>query len=98
MKLMMPQLTVEVEEIMILINYLWVKSFTNVGSNKTAITKRGWFPVNLNILLDNQLSSTMADEEQEEELDHGILLLFYARGIFIEIDEVAPTLDIQCYC
>ena len=41
-KLTMPRLTIEVTEIMILVNYAWSVLFAKIPSNKKAIAERGW--------------------------------------------------------
>ena len=63
----MPRLTIEVVEIMTLVNYAWDRSFARVATDKVAIAERGWYPLNCNLLLDTQLRSTMTDGKQHEE-------------------------------
>ena len=91
----MPRLTIEVQEIMILVNYAWEESFARAETNKTAIAERGWFPLNRCLLLDKQLRSTMTVKEHEEEAIKGILLPFIASDSYAVIDDTAPTLGIQ---
>ena len=93
----MPRLTIEVQEIIILVNYAWEQSFARIDSNRTAIVERGWFPLNRNLLLDKQLRSTMTTEEQDEEADEGVVLPYTASDNYAIIDETAPTLDIQYF-
>ena len=65
-KLMMPRLTIEVSERMILVNYAWSVSFAKVPSNKKAIAERGWNPLNRNIILDTAVRATMTKLEIEK--------------------------------
>ena len=91
----MPRLTIEVQEIIILVNYAWEQSFARIDCNRTAIVERGWFPLNRNLLLDKQLRSTMTTEEQDEEAGEGVILPYTASDNYAIIDETAPTIDVQ---
>ena len=94
-RMMVARLTIEVQEIMVLINYAWEKSFARVETNKTAIAERGWFPLNRHLLLNTQLRSTMTDKEQREESTNGVVIPYHATANFVEIAENSPTLDPQ---
>ena len=94
-KLMMPRLTIEVTEIMILVNYAWSVSFAKVPSNKTAIAERGWNPLNRNIILDTAVRATMTKLEIERETEAGIVIPYTMTPNYIELDESLPTVDIQ---
>ena len=94
-KLIMPRLTIEVTEIMILVNYAWSVSFAKVPSNKTAIAERGWNPLNRNIILDTAVRATMTKLEIEKESEAGIVIPYTMTPNYIELDESLPTIDIQ---
>ena len=92
---MLARLTIEVLEIMILINYAWDESFARVETNKTAIAERGWFPLNRKLLIDTQLRSTMTVNEQRDERTNGVIVPYHATDNFVEIADNEPTLDLQ---
>ena len=94
-KLMMPRLTIEVTEIMILVNYAWSVSFAKIPSNKKAIAERGWNPLNRNIVLDTAVRATMTKLEIETEKESGILIPYTLTGNYVELDESLPTVDVQ---
>ena len=94
-KLMMPRLTIEVTEIIILVNYAWSVSFALAKSNKKAIAERGWSPLNRNIILDTAVRATMTKLEIESEKEAGILIPYTLTGNYVTIDESLPTLDLQ---
>ena len=50
-------------DIIPLINKAWNDSFARVEKNKQAIAERGWYPLNRNILLNDELRSTMTPAE-----------------------------------
>ena len=50
-------------DIIPLINKAWNDSFARVEQNKQAIAERGWYPLNRNILLNDELRSTMTPAE-----------------------------------
>ena len=92
---MIGRLTIEVSEIMVLINYAWEHSFARVSSNKTAIAVRGWFPLNRRLLLDNRLRATMTEKEKSDEGTNGIIIPYHETNSFFEIDDDLPTLDVK---
>ena len=47
----MQRLTIEVNEIMVLVNHAWDNSSARGLSNKKGISKQRWNPLNRNILL-----------------------------------------------
>lgn len=51
-----------------LINKAWNDSFARVEKNKHAIAERGWYPLNRNILLNDELRSTMTPAEVRNEI------------------------------
>jgi hypothetical protein len=59
-------------DIIPLVNYGWAGSFANVHGNKEAICKRGWFPLNRNLLLHDELRCTMTDQDVETERNSGL--------------------------
>ena len=79
------------------VNYAWGISFMKIESNKTAISERGWFPLNYDLLLDTKLCSTMMDEEKGEEERGKIILSYHASSNYVEINKSSPTLDIQYF-
>ena len=93
----MPRRTIEVTEIMILINYAWSVSFTKISSNKKAISERGWNPLNQNIFLDTAVRVTMTKLEIETEKESGILIPYTLTGNYVELDESLPTVDVQYF-
>ena len=92
---MIARLTIEVAEIMILINYAWERSFARVETNKVAIAERGWFPLNRKLLISTQLRSTMTKNEQRDETGNGVIIPYHATDNFVEIADNEPTLDLQ---
>ena len=50
-------------DIIPLINKAWNDSFAQVKKKKQAIAERGWYPLNRNILLNDELRSTMTPAE-----------------------------------
>ena len=72
-KMMITRLTIEVAEIMILVDYAWDKSFAQVKINKASIAERGWFLLNCKLLLCTQLCSTMTDNEQRYEAANRVI-------------------------
>ena len=93
--MLISQFTIEVQEIMIPVNYTWDASFVRIKPNKTAISERGLLALNRNLLLDTKLHSTMIDKKQGEEECGEIILPFHATSNYVEISESPPTLDIQ---
>ena len=55
-------------DIIPLINKAWNDSFARVEKNKQAIAERGWYPLNRNILLNDELRSTMTPAEVQNEM------------------------------
>ena len=92
---MIARLTIEVAEIMILINYAWERSFARVETNKVAIAERGWFPLNRKLPISTQLRSTMTENEQRDETGNGVIIPYHATDNFVEIADNKPTLDLQ---
>ena len=92
---MMPRFTIEVTEIMILVNYVWSVSFAKIPSNKKAMVERGWNPLNRNIVLDTAIRATMTKIEIKTEKESGILILYTLIGNYAKLDESLPTVDVQ---
>jgi len=90
---LMQRFTIEVNEIMVLINYVWEKSFARVESNRKAISERGWYYLNRNILLNTQLRSITTVRQHREENSRGIIIPYHSTQNFVEINENEPTLD-----
>ena len=55
-------------DIIPLINKAWNDSFARVSKNKNTIAERGWYPLNRNILLNEELRSTMTPTEVCNEM------------------------------
>ena len=55
-------------DIIPLINKAWNDSFARILKNKNAIAERGWYPLNRNILLNEELRSTMTPTEVCNEM------------------------------
>lgn len=51
-------------DIIPMINYAWKFSFATVESNRKAISQRGWYPYNRNLLLHPELVVTMTEGEK----------------------------------
>ena len=82
---MIARLTIEVAEIMILINYAWERSFARVETNKVAIAERGWFPLNRKLLISTQLRSTMTDNEQRDKTGNGVIIPYHSTMNFVDL-------------
>ena len=93
--LMIPRLTIEVHNIMIIVNYAWSVSFANISYNKKDIAKRGWRPLNCNIVLDTAVRVNMTKTDIETEKKSGIVIPYNLTDNYVELDELLPTLDIQ---
>ncbi len=52
-------------DIIPIINEAWILSFARVQNNKKAISKRGWGPMNRNLLLNKNLLQTMTEPDRE---------------------------------
>ena len=87
--------TIELYEIIGIINAAWERSFARVGSNKVAITKRGWFPYNRQIMTLPQIRSSITKEEEDLELlpTSSIILPIQARESIINLSNSEPSID-----
>ena len=65
-KYMCDRPTIEPHEITSIINFAWSKSFGKVGSNKKAITNRGWYPYKHNLMIDPSTSASITKEEDKK--------------------------------
>ena len=54
-------------DIIPIVNHAWNKSFADVPGNKEAVVQRGWFPLNKNLLLLEELRTTMTSDDHEWE-------------------------------
>ena len=54
-------------DIIIMLNRAWDESFADVSGNQTAISERGWNPLNRVLLLSDDLRKTITPEERKEE-------------------------------
>lgn len=79
--------TINSEDIIPTINYAWNSSFAKVKTNKQAISERGWYPYNRNLLLNAQIRATMTNEERNNEKG---LVPIHLKQNYIEIDDDAP--------
>ena len=68
----MMTLTIEPYEIVILVNYAWLRLFARSSSNQTVIADQGWNPLNWALLLEKTLRSIMTEAEKEDESLSGI--------------------------
>ena len=62
--------TLEPTDMMHIINKSWQQSFARTDKNKNAIDDRGWNPFNRNLLLHEDICSTMTNKEIQYENDH----------------------------
>ena len=69
---------------MSIVNYAWESFVAQVETNKVAIAKRGWFPMNRNLLLNAQLRSTMTNGGQTDDADTSVILPYHAARIFLK--------------
>ena len=60
--------TIEPHEIIGIINYSWSKSFGKVGANKKAISDRGWYPYNRNLMIGPSTRASVTKEEARNEV------------------------------
>lgn len=56
-------------DIIPMVNYAWKRSFERVETNKKAISYRGWFPFNRNVLLHPDLRNTMTEKQITDEIN-----------------------------
>lgn len=54
-------------DLMPLVNKAWESSFARVDKNFKAISERGWNPLNYSLLLNEEIRTTMTEEERELE-------------------------------
>ena len=71
------------------------KSFARVKSNKKAIAERGWFPYNLNLMLDPSICASIKKEEKANELLEKIAIIISRKDRlrFTNLVDLAPTFD-----
>ena len=55
--------TIQPHDIMPIINHAWEQSFARVTPNKKAISDRGWFPYNFNLMTYLIIFTTITKEE-----------------------------------
>jgi len=67
--------TLEVTDIIPLINVAWKQSFARVDKNKNAITDRGWNPYNRNILTMPEVRETMTNQEKIDERSSSTIII-----------------------
>ena len=85
--------TIEPHEIIDIVSVAWEKSFSRVETNKNAISERGWFPFNRNLMTYPCLRATMTDEEKkEEDLEWGISLPHHKKYEVTDL-VTCPTFD-----
>ena len=65
------QMVAEIEilpsDIIPIVNYAWNHSFADVKGTKEAIVQRGWFPLNKNLLLLEEIRNTMTPDDHDWE-------------------------------
>ena len=81
-------------EIMNIVNIAWEESFAKVGSNKNAISERGWLPYNRNLMTYPCLRATMTTEEKGNELlaNSKVILPYHKMHDITDLVTV-PTFD-----
>lgn len=52
------------------INLSWDESFRRVQTNQEAIAEKGWFPFNMNLLLNDQIRATMNEDDKKWEREN----------------------------
>ena len=83
---MFKQLTIDIQEIIILVNYVWYQLFTKKPSNRKSIAERRRNPFNSNILLETQIWSIMTKNKIEVESPAGTMISFIAMSKYVELD------------
>ena len=63
-KYMCDRPTIEPHKIISIINYAWSKSFGKVKSNKKAISDRGWYPYNRNLMIDPSVRTSIKNRKR----------------------------------
>jgi len=66
--------TIDTNDLMMLINIAWNKSFARVDKNKRAIADRGWKPYNHNILTFSHIRATMTETDRIYDLNYQVVL------------------------
>ena len=66
--------TIDKNDLMLLINIAWNKSFARVDKNRRAIADRGWGPYNRNILTFSHIRATMTETDRIYDLNYQVVL------------------------
>ena len=69
--MMYPSPTIDGHNIMIIVSHAWAKSFAVIESNQTAISERGWYPYNRNLMTYPIIRASITKEEADNELLDG---------------------------
>ena len=88
---------IEPYEIIPIINSAWPTSFGRVETNRNAISERGWFPWNRNLLLHDKIRATMTEEEKEKEPSRNILIPSHRNERYVDLSKKTPTFDQKYY-
>ena len=65
--------TIELYEIIVIINQAWAHYFICSRTNKKSTANRGWYPLNCNVLLTMTLRATMAGDDKDKEDERGLV-------------------------
>jgi hypothetical protein len=66
---------IEKTDIISIVNYGWLHSFARKCTNKSAVTVRGWNPLNWALLQHPEIASTAAQQAEETPMSAGSFLL-----------------------
>ena len=66
--------TIDKNDLMLLINIAWNKSFARVDKNRRAIADRGWGPYNRNILTFSHIRATMTETDRIYDLNYQVVI------------------------
>ena len=88
---------IEPYEIIPIINSAWPTSFGRVKTNQNAISERGWYPWNRNLLLHNKIRAAMTNEEKEKEPSRKILIPTHRNERYVDLSKNTPTFDKKFY-
>ena len=80
-------------DIIPLVNKAWDKSFARTNKNKTAISDRGWNPLNRNILTFPDIRATMTTQEMEEENTSSDVTLRFKSQSVTDLTTDSPSFE-----
>jgi hypothetical protein len=69
---MISDLEILPSDVIPIVNHAWNDSFANISGNRVAICERGWYPLNKNLLLLDELRQTMTADDINWENNSGL--------------------------